>query len=197
MTAAGFSILDMIAARPLARTRASITSSGRCTKLSASQSTPRAQTNSRSVRSFSDRAAMGSTTSGTFTPLRLEIVPPTTTVQSAKSLPQASTFSRILPSLTRRLAPGSSAAKISGCGRFTRPASPGALDRSIRKRAPSTNSSDPLAKTPTRSFGPCRSARMPMGRPRSFSTWRMISCRLAMSSWVPWLMFRRNTSAPA
>src|SRR6056297_2135349 len=81
-TAAGFSIFDRIAARPLVRVRASFTSSGRCTKLSASQSTPNSQTNSRSARSLSDSAASGRTTSGTFTPLRFEMVPPITTSQS-------------------------------------------------------------------------------------------------------------------
>ena len=52
------------------------------------------------------RAARGSTTSGTLTPLLFEISPPTATVQSAPSGLQAATVSRILPSLTSRLAPG-------------------------------------------------------------------------------------------
>src|SRR6056297_526352 len=119
-TAAGFSIFDRMAARPRASVRASFTSSARCTKLSASQSTPSPQTNSRSARSLSDSAATGSTTSGTLTPLRLEMVPPTTTSHSAKSAPHSFTRRRILPSLTSRSAPGSSAAKISGWGRQTR-----------------------------------------------------------------------------
>ena len=79
LTAAGFSIFDRIAARPSASSRASKTSLGRCTKESASQSTPSSQANSRSLRSLSDSAASGSTTSGTLTPLRFEISPPTTT----------------------------------------------------------------------------------------------------------------------
>ena len=153
-TAAGFSILDRTAARPSARPRASNTSLARCTNDSASQSTPKPQTNSRSLRSLSDSAASGRTTSGTFTPLRLEMVPPVVTTQFAKSAPQVSTRRRILPSLTRRCAPGSSASKISGWGRQTRFRSPSALSRSRRNFAPSTSSSDPLAKTPTRSFGP-------------------------------------------
>ena len=131
-TAAGFSILDRIAARPRASPRASITSSGRCTNDRASQSTPASQANSRSARSLSDSAAKGSTTSGTFTPLRSEMVPAASTVQSAKSAPHASTRRRILPSLTSSLDPGSSAAKISGCGSCTRRSSPGAPSRSKR-----------------------------------------------------------------
>ena len=53
LTAAGFSILDMIAARPSASSRASKTSLARCTKQSASQSTPSSQANSRSFLSLS------------------------------------------------------------------------------------------------------------------------------------------------
>ncbi len=196
-TAAGFSIFDRIAARPRTSVRASFTSSGRCTKLSASQSTPNSHTNSRSSRSFSDSAASGSTTSGTFTPLRLEMVPPTITSQAAKSAPQSRTRSRILPSLTSSCDPGSSAAKISGWGRQTRAESPSASSRSSRNAAPSISSSSPRAKVPTRSFGPWRSARIAIGLSSSSSIWRMMRCRSAMPAWSPWLMLRRNTSAPA
>ena len=196
-TAAGFSIFDRIAARPLARARASSTSAARCTKDSASQSTPSSQTNSRSLRSLSDRAASGSTTSGTFTPLRLEIVPPVITVQSAKCGPQLSTCSRSLPSLTRSELPGCSASKISLCGSCTRVASPGVSSRSKRNFCPSTISAESPSKAPQRSFGPCRSARMQIGRPVSRSMSRMMLWRMRMSSCPPWLMFRRKTSAPA
>ena len=169
-SAAGFSILDISAARPLVRARASSTSSGRWTKDSASQSTPRSHTNSRSARSLSDRAATGSTTSGTFTPLRFEIVPPVTTTHSAKSSPQSLTRRRIFPSFTRSVAPGSSALKISGWGNCTRVAVPSAGSRSSRNAAPSFRSSAPFAKVPTRSLGPWRSARMAMGLSNSSST---------------------------
>ncbi len=184
-TADGFSIFDSKAARPLASSRASVTSSGRCTKDSASQSTPNSQTNSRSARSFSDRAANGSTTSGTFTPLRFEITPPMITSQLAKSAPHSMTLRRILPSLTNRLAPGFSAAKISGWGRQTREASPSSGSRSRRKAAPTTNCSLSPENTPTRSFGPCRSARMPMVLFRLLSTSRMIRCFSRISAWLP------------
>ncbi len=197
VTAAGFSIFDRIAARPLASSRASITSSARCTKLSASQSTPSSQANSRSLRSFLDSAASGRITSGTLTPLRFEISPPTITSVSAWLSEHSSTFSRILPSLTSRVDPGSSAAKISGCGRFTRVASPSAASRSSRNRAPASSIAGPPANTPQRSLGPCRSARIAIGRPTSSSTCRIRSWRRAMSAWVPWLMLSRNTSAPA
>ena len=133
-TAAGFSTLTMIAARSPMISRASLTSSGRCTKLSATQSTPRSSRMSRSWRSFSVSAASGSTTSGTLTPLLFEISPPAITSQSAWAASQVSTLRRTLPSLTRSVAPGSSAAKISGWGRCTRVASPGDSSRSKRKR---------------------------------------------------------------
>ena len=51
-------------------------------------------------------AESGRTTSGTLTPLRLEITPPSTTSVSAKSLPQDFTFSRRWPSSTSNAAPG-------------------------------------------------------------------------------------------
>ena len=59
-------------------------------------------------------------------------------------------------------------------------------------------STEPPAKVPTRSFGPCRSTRMPIGRPCSLldargsspTSSRMRSCEV-------WLMLMRNTSAPA
>ncbi len=196
-TAAGFSILERMAARPSASSRASKTSLGRCTKDSASQSTPSLQANSRSLRSLAESAASGSTTSGTLTPLRLEISPPTITSVLACDGEHSITFIRSLPSLTRSVEPGSSAAKISGCGRQTRVASPSAESRSKRKRAPTSSIAGPAAKVPQRSFGPCRSARMQIGRPTSASTWRTSACRFARSSWLPWLMLRRNTSAPA
>ncbi len=196
-TAEGFSILDRIAARPFASARASSTSAGRWTKDSASQSTPSSQTNSRSSRSFGESAATGSTTSGTFTPFRSEIAPPTTTSVSAKSAPQDVTLRRILPSFTRSDAPGSRASKISGWGSRTRRASPSASSRSSRNACPGFSSTGPAAKVPTRSLGPCRSARMAIGRPVSASIRRIAAWRSAMSACAPWDMFRRNTSAPA
>jgi hypothetical protein len=50
-------------------------SSGRCTKDSATQSTPSFRPNFRSLRSFSVKADSGSTTLGTFTPLRSDSGP--------------------------------------------------------------------------------------------------------------------------
>ncbi len=185
-TAAGFSIFDKIAARSFANSRASSTSAARCTKDSANQSTPNSQANSRSLRSFAESAAKGSTTSGTFTPLRFEIVPALSATQSAKSLPHLVTRSLSLPSFTKRCAPTSKASKISGWGRQTRVASPGVLSRSKRKAAPSSRScAASPSNTPQRSFGPCKSAKIAMGRPVFSSIRRMIAWRAAMSSCVP------------
>ena len=64
-----------------------------------------------------------------------------------------------------RRGPGSSAARISGCGSCTRSRLPGVASLSrtkvwpVLQRRPSSPS-----KLPIRSFGPCRSARMPIGR---------------------------------
>ena len=136
---------------------------------------PNSQANSKSARSFSDNAATGRMTSGTFTPLRFEIVPPLMTSHSAKSAPQDFTRSRILPSLTNSVASGRRAAKISGWGRQTRVLPPSAVSKSMRKAAPFSNSSSPLANEPTRSFGPCKSARIPIGLLSSASI-----CRIRM-----------------
>ena len=106
-TVAGFSSLDMISARLPMISRASSTSSGRCTKLSATQSAPSSSARSRSRRSLAVSAVMGSTTPGTLTPLRSDRRPPTATRVSAKSAPQRSTTRRSLPSsrAARRRAP--------------------------------------------------------------------------------------------
>ena len=197
-TAAGFSSLATSATRRFpASALTSSRSSGRWTKESATQSTPAPSANARSSRSFAVRAESGSTTPGTFTPLRSDSGPPVTTLVSAKPSPQRSTASRSLPSSSRSSAPGRSAAKISGCGSRTRSRSPGASSRSSRNGRPASGATGPPAKVPMRSFGPCRSARTPIGRPACRSTSRMVPGRAWWSAWEPWLKSRRNTSAPA
>ena len=118
----------------------------------------------RSSPSFSVIALIGSTTSGVFTPFRELIVPGTVTVHSIQSSPAASTFITILPSSMSSVLPGSSASRISGCGSFTRVASPSASSRSKRNLSPTLSSN--LASSlnmPQRCFGPCRSASTPIG----------------------------------
>src|SRR5947209_15471381 len=63
--------------------------------------------------------------------------------------------------------------------------------------SPLCSSTGPLANTPQRSFGPCRSTRMPIGRPVSSSSERIIATRSRMASCEAWLMLMRKTSAPA
>mmetsp|Transcript_21396 Transcript_21396/g.82962 ORF Transcript_21396/g.82962 Transcript_21396/m.82962 type:complete len:253 (-) Transcript_21396:321-1079(-) len=195
--AEGFSSLATMAARLPINARASATSSGRCTNDSAIQSAPRSSARARSRRSFAVSALMGSSTPGTLTPLRSDSLPPTTTRVSAKSAPQRSTISRSLPSSSSSSAPGARAAKISGCGRLTRRASPGASPSSSRNGCDSASVTEPSANAPTRSFGPCRSARMPIGRPTSRSSSRRIAKRSRCAAASPWLKFRRKTSTPA
>ena len=78
--AAGFSILASKAALLPMSFLPSATSSGRCTKDIAIQSTPCSNAKARSERSFSVNAAIGTTTSGTFNPLRFDSIPPTSTM---------------------------------------------------------------------------------------------------------------------
>ena len=115
-TAAGFSIFDRIAARPWAspapRARPRALHEGQRQPVDAKL----ADELQVLAVLFAERGQRQHT-SGTLTPLRSEIVPPTVTVQSAKSSPQVVHPQRILPSFTRSAAPGSSAAKISLCGR--------------------------------------------------------------------------------
>ena len=196
-SAAGFSILAMIAARPAIRRRPSAMSSGRWTKDIATQSTPRSRPNCRSRRSFSVRGEMFMTTPGRLTPLWSFRVPPVTISVSAKSRPSLVTRRRSLPSSSRISASVARASKISGCGRGARSAPPGAGSRSRRKCAPGAKLASPPTSSPTRSFGPCRSRRTPIGWSSSRSRLRITSRRARWSSCVPWLKFRRNTSAPA
>ena len=161
--------------RPPASARTSSRSSGRCTNDSATQSTPSGTAKARSTRSFSVRAETGSTAPTTLTPLRSDRVPPTSTLAVASLALAASTSSRTLPSSTSSWTPGASAAKISGCGSGTRSGPPGVGSRSKRTRSPTASAMGPAASRPTRSLGPCRSARMPIGRPTSCSIDRMMS----------------------
>ncbi len=163
--ACGFSIFDMMAARPRTRRLASCTSSARCTKDRAIQSIPVSSAASRSRRSFGVIADTGRSVSGRLTPLRSEMRPPTTTRVTARSFDVSSAISRNLPSSISSAWPGRSAARISGCGRCTRVASPAAGSESSTKLSPFLSCTPPSAKAPTRSFGPCRSTRIPIGRP--------------------------------
>ena len=177
--AIGFSSLAMTAARPAMSFRASAISSGRWTNDSAIHSTPSCRAKRRSSRSLSVRGDNSSTASGTLTPLLADKGPPAVTLASQKSGPTVSTSRRILPSSMPRPMPGSSAAKISGCGRCARVVSPGVSSRSRRNDCPFSNITLSSVKDPTRNFGPCISAKMPMGRPNSFSRSRIMPIRSA------------------
>ena len=134
---------------------------------------------------------------GVFTPLRSLMAPPTSTTHSTNSSPLFSTVMRSLPSSMRSVSPLAKVAMISGCGSSTRDASPGSSSRSNRNFWPALRSTLSWPKTPTRSFGPWRSARIPIGWPYFASTCRMSLTSSAFSSWAPWLKLRRKTSTPA
>ena len=196
-SAAGFSILTSSAARPPISDRASATSSGRWTNDRPIQSTPWSSAKPRSARSFGVSAGSGTTMSGTLTPLWSLSVPPVTTVATMRSAATSVQERTILPSSISRRVPVTSAANSSRCGRVTRVASPAASSRSRTKVAPAATSARPPAKVPTRSLGPCRSARMVSGRPISPSSARMLAIRPPRVAGAPWLMLTRKASAPA
>ncbi len=65
------------------------------------------------------------------------------------------------------------------------------------KTSPLRNWTPPASNSPTLSFGPCRSTRMPIGRSNSSSSERIIATRSRIASCEAWLMLMRKTSAPA
>ena len=182
VTACGFSILAITAARPRVIFLASAMSSGRWMKESATQSMPASSAASRSERSFCASAENGIVVSGRLTPLRSDRLPPTST--RVTILPSATSVAvrRTLPSSSSSVWPGSIASKISGCGRCTRETLPGALSRSSVNVAPFASATGPDSNCPTRSFGPCRSTRMPIGRSHSSSIERMVDTSSRMRS---------------
>ena len=101
------------------RARASITSSGRCTKDSASQSTPSLAGEFQVAPVFFRQGGHGQHHVGHVHALAVgNRAPHGDGAIRRNPLPQSSTFRRILPSLTSSEAPGSRAAKISGWGRL-------------------------------------------------------------------------------
>ena len=103
-------------------------------------------------RSLSVSAGIGSTTSGTLTPLWSDSGPPTTTSVSSPSARLRTTRSRSLPSSSSSEQPILAASMIDGCGRFTREALPGVGLRSSRNGWPVCRNTRPPEKLPTRSF---------------------------------------------
>ena len=169
----------------------------RCTKDNATQSTPTVSASSRSTRSLSVMASSGMTVSGRLMPLRLPSVPLVSTSASMRTSLASTTRKRNLPSSSRRAWPGCTAWKISGCGRCTRPSPPTDSRRTKLTMSPSVRRMAPDSNLPMRSFGPCRSMRMPIGRENSASILRMMACDWRKASGVAWLMLMRKTSAPA
>ena len=166
-TACGFSILAITAARPRVIFLASAISSGRWTKDSATQSTPASSAASRSERSLGVERRERDHGVGQAHALAVR--------QLAADLDAGDDARRRRPRsrpgapCRRRAAghgPASAAAKISGCGSSTRVASPGVgsgIEREGRRRSASIDRRLPRTCR-RRSFGPCRSTRMPIGR---------------------------------
>ncbi len=145
-TACGFSILAITAARPRAIFLASAMSSGRWMKDSAIQSTPVSRAASRSERSLGVSAENGITVSGRLTPLRSDSLPPTSTRVTIFCRFASVAIRRILPSSSSSVWPGCTPSKISGCGRCTRVASPGAASVSNVKVPPLSSMRRPVGE---------------------------------------------------
>ena len=150
-----------------------------------------------SARSFSVREPNGSTVSGRLMPLRLPSRPLVCTSASMRTSLASTMRSLSLPSSSNMVWPGSTAWKISGWGRCTRPSPPTDSRRTKLTVSPSVNLIEPDSNLPMRSLGPWRSTRMPMGRANSTSSLRTMAWMSRRPSCVAWLMFTRNTSAPA
>ena len=82
--ACGFSILASTSARPRTIFLTSAMSSARCTKETATQSTPSLSAASRSARSLGVIADTGISVSGRLTPLRFDTLPATSTRATAR-----------------------------------------------------------------------------------------------------------------
>ena len=152
--ALGFSILARTPARPCTIFFSSSTSSRRCTKLSAIQSTPSSSAASRSARSLGVMADMGSRVSGMLTPLRSLISPATSTMASAKVSAFFSSRSRTFPSSISRACFCLMAWKISGCGIGTSSGVVLVSPSTSLMRSPSTSMRGPPVSLPSRIFGP-------------------------------------------
>ena len=103
-----------------------------------------------------------------------------------------------MPSSISSRSPGPTAANSSGCGSSTRCASPGSCHRGRgRTSRPSPACAEPPSKLPTRSFGPCRSNTIVVGRLQFLFERADGFDQLGFLLWSPWLMLMRNASAPA
>ena len=196
--ACGFSILDMTSARPAAVLRTSATSSGRCTKESATQSMPASSAASRSERSFGRHGGDGDLGVGQAHALAVGDLARHLDARHGAlgrrlrddEADLAVVDEDAVAGLQRPQDLGMRQVHAVGVARRLA----GIEHEALR---PSPASPTPSLKASTRSLGPCRSTRMPMGRPNCFSTARMVATRSRIMSWVEWDMLMRNTSAPA
>ena len=168
-TACGFSILASTPARPRAIFFASAMSSGRWTNDSAIQSTPASSAASRSARSFGGHGGERDRRVGEADALaggRAGRRPRRGSRPDRRSV--VSAVRRILPSSSSSVWPGSSARENLRMRQLNAMRRRRARrSESSTKSAPGTSVTASSLKLPMRSFGPCRSTRMPIGRPWS------------------------------
>ena len=198
-TACGFSIFAITAARPRVIFLASAMSSGRWMKDSATQSMPASSAASRSERSFVRQRRERDHGVGQAHALAVGQI--AADLDPRDDLACRRPRSRSGAPCRRRAAAhgrARSRAKISGCGRCTRVALPGAVSAIEDEGVAFRQRHRTVCECPTRSFGPCRSTRIPIGRPNSaLRSSGSVDTSSRMRSCEVWLMLMRKTSAPA
>src|SRR5262245_18081289 len=197
-TASDFSIFAITGAcDPVCSIRSlrSRTSAAERTNESATKSTPWSRAKSRSSMSLRVREGIGTGTPGTFTPLCAATTPPVTTVHLARPASTDSTRRWTSPSSIRMSWPrwSTSPTAVGLTGSSPSFAASSAATTTSSPRSSVTGSSS----SPIRTFGPCRSAMIAIGRSISSETSRTSRIRSAWSSCAPCEKLRRAASIPA
>ena len=149
------------------------------TKDRATMSTPWRRAQRRSRSSFSLSAGTLTGTPGRLMPLWSDTRPPTITSVITSVAVTSTALSSIAPSLIRIWSPGLTSS-VRVCSVVdARSAVPGTSSVVITNRAPGTRKASPSMNSPRRILGPCRSARMPIGRLAARAASRIQPTRLA------------------
>ena len=198
--ACGFSSLAMMGTDfPNSRIRllAVRMSSAERTNDKATTSTPCFRPNSRSTLSLPVRESIVIAAPGRLMPCCSPSTPPFRTSHSTSWPRTERTLSSMRPSDKSTRAPGTTSRARPGKSVEISSAVPATLRGVIVSNAPDFSSTCfPSFRRPVRIFGPCKSWRIQIVRPRSSAARRSLRIRAACSAWVPWEKFRRATSMP-
>ena len=160
-------------------------------------SAPMRRAQRKSAISFSDSAGTLTATPGKLKPLLSDTRPPSITRVTTRG-PSTATTSRVIrPSSTSTRSPGCTSPGSPKYVVETMEASPGTTWVVTVNSAPTSSSTAPDAKRPSRIFGPCRSTRTPTPRPASSAPCRTAAYASVCSACSPCERFRRATSMPA